>query len=60
MIRQDVNIIFLFTHHMNPLFLSCQFSKLVRTDVDERLEVPVVSTSIEEQLIVILKVMLEL
>lgn len=44
---------------MNPLFLSCQFSKLVRTDVNERLEVPVVSTSIEEQLIVILKVMLE-
>lgn len=58
-IKQDVNRNLLFTHHMNPLFLSCQFSKLVRTDVDEWLEVPVVSTSIEKQLIVIVKVMLE-
>lgn len=59
MIRQDVNINLFFTHHMNPLFLSCQFSKFVRTDVDERLEVPMVSTSIEKQSIVIVKVMSE-
>lgn len=26
-----------FTHHMNPFFLSCQFPKLVRANVDERL-----------------------
>lgn len=44
---------------MNPLFLPCQFPKLVRTDVDERLEVPVVSTSTEKQLVVVAKVMLE-
>lgn len=59
MIRQNVNRNLLFTHHMNPLFLSCQFSKLVRADVDEWLEVPVVSTSIKKQSIVTVKVMLE-
>lgn len=44
-----------FTHHMNPFFLSCQFPKLVRANVDERLQMPMVSTSVEGELTVINK-----
>lgn len=40
---------YLLTHHVNPLFLSCQLLELVRTDIDERSQVPMICTSMEEE-----------
>lgn len=37
---------------MNPFFLSSQFPELVRTDVDEGREMPVVCTGMKEEAIV--------
>lgn len=38
---------------MNPFFLSCQFPELVRTNVDEGHQMPMVCTSIKEEFIII-------